>query len=209
MSIAIFTASAIRPVDRMNTRVNNAPCQTTTKQAGMALATSLIFLLILTLFAVVSMNTGTLQQKMAGNLRDSEIALQASESALRYGERVIKGILDAAGDDIAKCDHAGLNKYWCLNDFQWDQKPFWLANGISYMGDGTKQVGEAFEDPRVLIENYGCDEGLCGRSRDSLMVADSNGIYGRAFVRITARGTGASGITESILEEYYIARKRL
>lgn len=209
MSSAIFTASGVRSVARMNACTKNAPCQPMRKQTGMALATSLIFLLILTLFAVVSMNTGTLQQKMAGNLRDSEIAQQAAESALRYGERVIKGILDAAGDDIAKCDHAGINKFWCYKDFQWDQKPFWLANGIPYLGDGTKQIAEAFEDPSVLIENYGADDGLDGRSRDSLMVADSTGVYGKALIRITARGIGASGVTETILEEYYIARKRL
>ena len=197
-----------RSIMRRNSHTRDVRCLAIKGQAGMALATSLIFLLILTLFAVVSMNTGTLQQKMAGNLRDSEIGLQAAESVLRYGERTVKGILDAAGDDVARCADA-VNNLWCLNHVQWDQKPFWLANGLSYMGDATKQIKEAFEDPRVMIENYGCDEGLCGRTRDSLMTADTTGIQGLAFFRLTARGVGASGISETILEEYYIARKRL
>ena len=201
------TYPVLRPV-KCVARINGAKNFSAQKQKGMALATSLIFLLILTLFAVVSMNTGTLQQKMAGNLRDSEIALQSSESVLRYGERTLKTMLDAAGDESPRCANA-INNLWCLNQVQWDLKPFWLANGLSYMGDGAKQIEEAFEDPRVIIESYAADEGLAGTNRDSLMVADNTGVHGTRMYRLSARGVGASGITESILEGYYIARKNL
>lgn len=53
---------------------------------GIALVTSLVFLLVLTLLATGAMRETTLQERMAGNLRDRNLALQAAEAALREAE---------------------------------------------------------------------------------------------------------------------------
>ena len=58
-----------------------------TTQRGTALVMSLIFLLILTILGVTAMTTSSLQEKMAGNLRDQFMAMEAAESALRAGEQ--------------------------------------------------------------------------------------------------------------------------
>lgn len=50
------------------------------------MAISLIILLLMTIIGVSAMQSTTLQEKMAGNLRDSNIAFQAAESALRDAE---------------------------------------------------------------------------------------------------------------------------
>jgi type IV pilus assembly protein PilX len=55
-------------------------------QRGAALIVGLIMLLLLTLIGVAGMRDTLLQEKMAGNMRDREIALQAAESALRAAE---------------------------------------------------------------------------------------------------------------------------
>lgn len=55
-------------------------------QRGAALATSLILLLMLTLIGVTAMQSTTLEEKMAGNLRSEHLAFQAAEAALRAGE---------------------------------------------------------------------------------------------------------------------------
>ena len=55
-------------------------------QSGMVLVISLIMLLLLTLIGVTAMQTTTLEEKMAGNLRDKSLAFQAAESALRAAE---------------------------------------------------------------------------------------------------------------------------
>ncbi|MCX7100437.1 MAG: PilX N-terminal domain-containing pilus assembly protein, partial [Methylobacter sp.] len=52
-------------------------------QSGAVLIISLIMLLLLTLIGTTAMQTSTLEEKMAGNLRDRDIAFQAAESALR------------------------------------------------------------------------------------------------------------------------------
>jgi Tfp pilus assembly protein PilX len=58
-------------------------------QRGAALIVGLIMLLLLTLIGVAGMRDTLLQEKMAGNMRDREIALQAAESALRAGRGAV------------------------------------------------------------------------------------------------------------------------
>jgi type IV pilus assembly protein PilX len=60
------------------------------REAGAALAVSLIMLLVMTLIGITSMGTTNLEEKMAGNTRDRAIAFQAAESALREAERVVQ-----------------------------------------------------------------------------------------------------------------------
>ncbi len=56
------------------------------RQQGSALVISLVFLVVMTLIAVGAMRDTTLQERMAGNLRDRSLAFQAAEGALREGE---------------------------------------------------------------------------------------------------------------------------
>lgn len=60
--------------------------QAPTKQGGATLIVALMFLVMLTIIGVSSISTTTLEEKMAGNLRDQQIAFQAAESALRDAE---------------------------------------------------------------------------------------------------------------------------
>lgn len=57
-----------------------------TGQRGSVLIISLIFLMLLTLIGITAMQTSTLQERMAGNTRGVNTALQAAEAALREGE---------------------------------------------------------------------------------------------------------------------------
>lgn len=59
------------------------------KQQGAVLIVALIMLLLLTIIGLSSMRGTVLQENMAGNMRDSNLALQASEAALRKGEQVV------------------------------------------------------------------------------------------------------------------------
>lgn len=57
-----------------------------TTQRGAVLIVSLIFLLLLTLIGTTAMRTTTLQERMAGNTRDTNLSLQAAEAGLRAGQ---------------------------------------------------------------------------------------------------------------------------
>ena len=50
---------------------------------------ALIMLLLLTIIGLSSMRGTSLQENMAGNMRDGNLALQASEAALRKAEEVV------------------------------------------------------------------------------------------------------------------------
>lgn len=74
------------------------------RQRGAVLIVALVMLLLLTMIGLSSMRGTSLQEAMAGNLRDGNLALQAAEAALRKGEDVTVtkfeentlGTLDAA-----------------------------------------------------------------------------------------------------------------
>lgn len=55
-------------------------------QNGAVLVIALIMLLLLTVIGLSSMRGTSLQESMSGNMRDSSLALQASEASLRRGE---------------------------------------------------------------------------------------------------------------------------
>ncbi|MFT7413442.1 MAG: type IV pilus assembly protein PilX [Methylophagaceae bacterium] len=61
-----------------------------TKQQGVALVISLIMLLLMTLLAISSMNTTILEEKMAGNYKDRNMAFQAAEAGVRAGETYLR-----------------------------------------------------------------------------------------------------------------------
>jgi len=60
------------------------------QQRGSALIISLVFLLLLTMIGVTSIEDSTLQERMAGNERDRNLAFQAAEAALREGEAYLR-----------------------------------------------------------------------------------------------------------------------
>ncbi|UFH48798.1 pilus assembly PilX family protein [Pseudomonas sp. KNUC1026] len=58
-------------------------------QRGAVLIVALVFLLLLTLIGISSMQNATLQEKMAGSVATRNTTLQLAESALRVGEKAV------------------------------------------------------------------------------------------------------------------------
>lgn len=61
----------------------------TKRQRGMVLITGLIFLLLMTIISMTSVQTTTLDERMANNFNDRNLAFQAAEAALRRAESFI------------------------------------------------------------------------------------------------------------------------
>lgn len=57
------------------------------RQQGASLLISLIFLVMMAMLGVTLANVTNLEERMAGNTRDRDLALQAAEAALRDAER--------------------------------------------------------------------------------------------------------------------------
>lgn len=68
------------------------------RQRGMVLLVSLVFLLLLTMLGISSMQNATLQEKMAGSVGQRNKSFQAAEAVLRRGESTI-----VSGFNLAQC----------------------------------------------------------------------------------------------------------
>ncbi len=59
------------------------------RQRGVVLVVGLLLLLVMTVLGVTTIKSTILEEKMAGNFRDHDLAFQAAESALRDGEHLV------------------------------------------------------------------------------------------------------------------------
>lgn len=92
------------------------------RERGSALVISLVFLLLLTILGLSSMQSSTLQEKMAGNSAEKNRAFQLAEAGLRAGEARVKAspatyATTTAVDYSTKptvADCPGTVDTWCL-----------------------------------------------------------------------------------------------
>lgn len=162
-------------------------------QQGAVLIISLMILLIMTLIGVTAMNTTTLEEKMAGNMRDKNVAMQASESALKSGEADLAGRGGAPIPVAAYCADC----VWQLNllpDLGGQAQTWWQGNGnpvaaaISGVNSAPLYVMEA--------QSYVPDNLDMGQ----------NAKTGTNVYRVTAYGTGATDDAKVILQSTYAKR---
>ena len=184
---------------------------TNAPQEGFVLIVGLVILGLLTMLALSSMRDTTMQEKMAGASRDSGLAFQAAESALRDAENCITGTTadctfddtnDAhfTQDDAAFPDHNTL-----FNATTW--------NTIDPPGDATalegvpsKAKGDAADGVNYIIRQASTVSGDAGGAGDDVGTSDyskSKEKSPQAIYEITARGAGASGAGQSVLRVYY------
>ena len=68
------------------------------RQKGAILVIALLFLVLLTIIGVSSISGVTLEEKMASNLREQNVAFQAAESALRDAEIDLESGIGGTGN---------------------------------------------------------------------------------------------------------------
>ena len=87
----------------------------TGKQKGSVLVISLIILVAMTLIGITAMRTSVMQEKMAGNMRNKELAFQAAEATLREAEQYVQNnVISTVAFDTDGSD--GLYNFSTLND---------------------------------------------------------------------------------------------
>ncbi|MDZ5432599.1 PilX N-terminal domain-containing pilus assembly protein [Pseudomonas fluorescens] len=105
-------------------------------QRGMALLVSLVFLLLLTLIGISSMQNATLQEKMASSVSLRNQSFQAAEAALRVGESAVQ--LDsyslAVCNGIRQCDPPAESSTVNAAGFNSNSGVIWIASGNAFYG---------------------------------------------------------------------------
>lgn len=164
-------------------------------QQGAVLFVGLIMLLVMSLIAITSMQSTNLEERMAGNTRDSMVAFQAAEAGLQAGE----DILDTGALTLAMFDNDGTDGLYD-NEFDmiWDEINWTAANSLSHAGFNpanvstpprfvVQHIAETQVAPKVQLENYG--EGEASKTVQ--------------LFRITSRGTGGNNNTAVVLQSVY------
>lgn len=199
-------------------------------QRGAALVTGLILLVLLTIIGITAMRTSGLEERMAGYLRDRNLAFQAAEAALRDAESYLTNPVvgpfnnraaHASGmyDPRVPCSAASCGGSYtpaCTTTTckQWWEVLAWTnADSAAY----SATLAGVAQQPRYIIEDVSgtvkcVQDGFCqniplpttpGGSIKFGVVPDI-GMY-----RITARGVGAqtdgagNPLTVVLLQSYY------
>jgi Tfp pilus assembly protein PilX len=136
---------------------------------------------------------------MAGNMRDLDIALQAAETSARYAQDQL-GLLSkesvcSAQEIASPCGMPDANGLWCTNGVQVHDEAWWNTWGVKLQQDATKQVEEAWEDPRHTAE-------YLERVKDDAS-PDSESTAATLYLRISARGVGRTAFTETLVRRAF------
>lgn len=159
-------------------------------QRGAALIVSLVILLLMTIIGITSMSTNSMEEKMAGNMRDRNLAFQAAEAALRDGEALLAppAVVPTPCNDppclmVASGDFLTLGAAW------------WMASAREFGVAGVADIAGASQDPRYVIE-------VADQDSDDLGLGGLK--TGRDYYRVTARGLGGAATTQVILQSTYV-----
>lgn len=164
-------------------------------QQGAVLVISLLLLLIMTLIGVTAMSTTSLEEKMAGNMRDKNVALQAAEAALEEGEAWL-AVLGAQPAETTACGSPPCD-VWALNvlpDLSSQSQSWWVSNGREY----SKSISDVKTEPYYILEAQSFVP-------DTLDMGQ-NPATGKSIYRVTAHGTGGSDDAQVILQTTFVKR---
>ena len=150
------------------------PLPTPRAQTGASLIIALIFLVILTLLGVAVSNVTSLEERMAGNTRDRDLAFQAAEAALQDAEQRLTDsafrALVTKTIDASNATDANDAAYWNAYD--------WANDSIAV----SKTIEQVAAQPLMTLERYG-----------------TTNTY-----RVTARGVGATTNSVVFLQAQFI-----
>jgi type IV pilus assembly protein PilX len=168
------------------------------RQRGAVLVVSLIILVVITVIAAGSMRGTILEEKMAGNTRDRNLAFQAAESAAREAELFIESLTSMGGFNGS----AGLYG-------RTDSEPSYSEE--STWTDSNKHIDAdfnygAYQAPKFFIKHFTTVVNDTEGALNMSGYGDNKGAGDVAVFKITVRGTGASAESAEVMLRSYYAR---
>lgn len=190
---------------------------TISRQQGAVLFVALVFLLLLTLLGLTASSTSILQERMTGGMRNSQLAMMGSESALRGGEvdlwtAASRSSFASGGLALPPCGHSGVqpcvyqrtNGITDLRAVKFRASKQWLSasndGAATYSGTvsgltGGEATASLASQPRYLIEDLGLDTGASGPGNMGGAILSEPGAEGAPKVhlfRVTGRSQGGT-----------------
>lgn len=186
------------------------------RQRGIALVTSLLLLLIITIIALSMFRSFAVQEHIAGNLREKERALHAAESAQQYGEwwltqannTAIGSVPCAAGTLVANaqegeiCQQTLMAQGISVTSIPWPIQTTYLPPGMSV----TPGVNGQNNDPPYALTPayYITDLGPAGDGQGEAYQVDAYGV-GSTPVSMLLGGNASTvaSATVAVVESTY------
>lgn len=169
-------------------------------QRGTVLVLSLIILSVLTMVAVTGMKTSITDEKMSGNIRDRELAMQAAESAMREATTAVDAF-------TAKADLTGTNGLLDILDVeeQYLEKNTWVTAANYTDASDLGGLGYLAGTPKRIIKYIG-DEDFCTPAAAKGLNEIGGGTSfacPRNIFRVSSHGTGISPNATKIVQSYW------
>ncbi len=200
-------------------------------QRGAVLVVALIFLVLLTILALSASSSSLLQLRMAGNLRNAQLAHFSANTALRAAEWQLWSFTKNP-DQMMLCGRSGLSADGCVQydpasnlyasgglvyDFR--NKPRWQGGtlGMEYKGpagsgytspSGTMETAALAGNPRYIIEDMGEVTAPGAPPMEEYNQGSTAAAGSPAAMhayRITARATGANDKSVVIMQSTFNA----
>lgn len=160
-------------------------------QRGAVLIISLIVLLLLTLVGTTGTRVTNLEEKMAGNMRDRNLAFQAAESTLEHAEISLATAktfstsgTSSSGDGYYSLDSTIPTANSVIED------GFWTSHPVATYS--TTRFGNGIANPQYIIQQLAP---LCATATTPCPAGDVINTY-----RITARASGGTASSVVILQ---------
>ena len=167
-------------------------------QRGSILIISLMILVVLTMIGISSMSTSSLQERMAGNFRDRQIAFQAAEMTLAYAEDYAKNSINSSS--VFNDTNGFYSEYKGPTNLNAYDSTWWTDADSQALPTTIDQVRT---QPRFIIEYRGDIGQEEGTSVNISGYGESAGGGIISNFRVTVRATGLSDNTKVILQSNY------
>ncbi|HET9444952.1 MAG TPA: PilX N-terminal domain-containing pilus assembly protein [Steroidobacteraceae bacterium] len=167
------------------------------RQRGAALVVSLLLLLVLTILAIGASQTTRLEERMAGNMRDIDMAFQGSEAGLRDAEKYIAttAVLPTCLDSTSASCYVLQQGHFAAIDLGHQTEAWWRANGKPFGGDSAQQVVGVVEEPRYVIEEF--------QTVTFSLTVGHGAPPGKTYYKSTSWSPGATPTSHAVVESVF------
>ncbi|MDG1204364.1 MAG: PilX N-terminal domain-containing pilus assembly protein [Pseudomonadales bacterium] len=178
-----------------------AGIMTRDRQGGVVLFMSLIMLLIITVLGLSSVQTTSMQERMARSSRDVNLAFQAAESAIKDAETIVEEFASLSDFDAADANTNGL--YY---EAEFDEESNWktvdwdAADGNYFTASTT--VANVASQPKYIVEHV--KTVVSDEDRLNLDNVGQDTGSGRAQIfRVTVYATGGTDSARVMIQSTY------
>lgn len=171
-------------------------------QTGAVLIVGLIMVLLMTIIGLAAIRGSGMQELMAGNMRDRNLAFQAAEAGLRAGEGVVHpSVVTLPAFDGTAGMHPDLNVPGRTPPARWTASD-WVAAGNSVVTAGL--APQSSSQPRYAIEKIEVSAvEAAGADGSGIDVGSLEAFAAPEVFRINSRGVGGTTDADVVLQSFY------